>query len=318
MNCYCTLFDRNYLSRGLCLHRSLLRQGGRFTFHVLCLDEPAFRSLAGADLPGVEPIALDTLLRWDPALAAARRGRALLEFFFACKASLLLYLLERGTGSDRVSYLDADLYFFGDPSLVERECRASSIVLAPHRFTQQNLHLIRFGRFNAGWLNVDTGPEALRFLAWWRERCLESSTLLVEKARYGDQKYLDQVPGLFPAARILQHPGMNAGPWNLDARRVTLGAEGILVEGQPLVFFHFHRLRQALFGLYDTALHEYGVELTPAIRRGIYAPYVAELARWEQVHPSSPGGAWPGVGLLRGLARTARAVVRRTVVSAAG
>lgn len=316
MNRYCTLFDRNYLGRGLSLYRSLLLHSDRFTLHVLCLDEPVFDVLSRAELQGVELIALDTLLKWDPDLAAARNGRAALEFFFACKASLLLYVLEHG--GDRATYLDSDLYFFGDPTLAEREYEGSPVALSPHRFTLQNRYLARFGQYNAGWLNVDASPEARRFLAWWRARCLESSTLVHDEVRFGDQKYLDQVPALFPGARVVQHPGCNVGPWNLDARLVSLAEGRVLVEGQPLVFFHFHRLRRALFGLHNTALHEYGVELTPAIRRGIYAPYIAELTRFERDHPSLPGGAWPGASALRRLAQTARAVVRRTAIYAPG
>jgi hypothetical protein len=318
MSRYCTLFDRNYLGRGLSLLQSLQRHGGRFTLHVLCLDEAVYQELAGARPSGVVPVRLDTLLQWDPALAAARTGRAPLEFFFACKASLLLCLLERDTSGDRLSYLDSDLYFFDDPSLVDRECRGSPVALTPHRFTPQNQYLARYGQYNAGWLSVDASPEAHRFLDWWRARCLESTTLIDDETRFGDQKYLDQVPKLFPNARIVQHAGMNTGPWNLDADSVSLGGQGIQIEGQPLVFFHFHRLRRTLFRLYDTALHDYGVRLTPAIRCGIYAPYIAELARLERAHPGSPGSAWPSAGALRRVAHTARAIVHRTAVYASG
>jgi hypothetical protein len=318
MSRYCTLFDLNYLGRGLALHQSLLRHGGRFTLHVLCLDELVFQALTSARPAGLVPVPLHTLLQWDPGLAAARTGRAPLEFFFACKASLLLYLLERDTGGDRLSYLDADLYFFENPFLVDRECQGSPVALTPHRFTPQNRHLARFGQYNAGWLSVDASPEAHRFLDWWRARCLESTTLIDDEAHFGDQKYLDQVPELFPYARLVQHPGINTGPWNLNAGSVSLGELGIQVEGRPLIFFHFHRLRRTLFRLYDTALHDYEVRLTPAIRRGIYAPYIAELTRLERAHPSSPGGAWPGVSALRRLAHTARAIVRRTAVYASG
>ena len=120
MRHYCTLFDRNYLARGLALHRSLVRHGGEFRLHVLCLDDGTIQALSALALPGVELISIRALEKWDRELSAVRAGRTPPEFYFTCKPVLLGYLLERHPEAERLSYLDSDLYFFSDAAAAER------------------------------------------------------------------------------------------------------------------------------------------------------------------------------------------------------
>jgi hypothetical protein len=317
---YCTLFDRNYLIRGLALHRSLMRNADDFSLHVLCLDEPTREALCVLSLPRTELISLETLQAWDPALQAVRPARRPAEFFFTCKPVLLGYLLERHPTARRLTYLDSDLFFFSDAAASEKEYAESPIALAPHRFSVGSEHRARFGRFNAGWISVDSSREARRFIGWWRDRCIEWCSLTVEDTRFGDQKYLDQVPALFPGTTVVSHPGINAGPWNLDARAVEVLAGRAVVGGRPLVVFHFHGIRRMLFDLYDCGLYEYGVTLTPEIKSGIYRPYLEELAactRQTSALPAATSARLELRVLPRLVALTARALMRRSAVHAA-
>lgn len=324
MRHYCTLFDRNYAARGLALHRSLLRHCGEFTLHILCLDAPTRDALAALSLPRVELLDLDALESADSALRDARADRSSLEFYFTCKPALLGLLLHRDAGIERIEYLDADLGFFSDPAPLESECAGSSVALSPHAFSARLAAQRRYGEFNAGWLSVAADPEGLEFIAWWRERCLEWCRLEVEDTRFGDQKYLDRIPALFPRAHRVSHRGANLAPWNLDGRRIELTEAGPTVDGQPLVFFHFHGIRRMLLGFYESGLHEYGEALAPATRKGIYRPYVRDLAACnrrigELPHvlraPLQAGRPSPaGESLARRLINTARAVARQSAV----
>src|SRR6185295_5490431 len=95
MRHYCTLFDRNYIDRGLTLHRSLERHAGAFKLIVLCLDPATEASLAAMGLAHVEPVGIEALQAWDAGLAGARGNRGLVEFYFTCKPVLLSYVLSR-------------------------------------------------------------------------------------------------------------------------------------------------------------------------------------------------------------------------------
>lgn len=320
MRHYCTLFDRNYIDRGLALHRSLLRHCGDLRLHVLCLDTPTRDALAALSLPRTELVDIDALEAWDPALARARRGRGAVEYYLTCKPVLLAYVL-RDAAVRRVDYLDADIAFFSDPAPLEQALAGHPLALSPHRFDAANAARIRYGRFNAGWVNVANDEEGRRFVTWWRKLCLEWCSMNVEDTRFGDQKYLDRVPDVFPGTLVVYHPGANLGPWNVGGVRVERTAQGIVVDGQPLVFFHFHGTRRMLFNLHESGLYDYGVALTPAIRDGIYRPYVTELtACVKQLDALSDGlrrDLLPErLDLGRRVVRTLRAVVRHTTVAA--
>ena len=310
MRHYCTLFDRNYLERGLALHRSLVRHCREFRLYVLCLDAATHQALSALALPGVGLLQLADLESWDAGLAAARQNRETVGFYFTCKPVLLAYLFARDSSMERLEYLDSDLWFLSDPDRAAQSYAGSSVALSPHRFDSANAWRRQYGEFNAGWVSVSSFGEGQRFVSWWRARCLEWCGLAVEKDRFGDQKYLDQVPALFPSTARVTQPAINVGPWNISGQ----------ANAQPLVLFHFHGMRRLLFGVYETGLHHYGVELTAALSRGLYRPYVAELAACRKdlraVLPETSGHAsWLDYG--RELRTTAAALARRKAVAPA-
>src|SRR5712691_5262245 len=138
MRHFCTLFDRNYIARGLALHRSLIRHCGDFMLHVLCLDAPTLHVLRALALPQTELITIESLEQADNDLRGARNDRTPLEFYFTCKPVLLGYLLDNKASVSRLEYLDSDLYFFSNPSAAEDEYAESAVALSPHRFNTLN------------------------------------------------------------------------------------------------------------------------------------------------------------------------------------
>jgi hypothetical protein len=286
MHLYCTLFDRNYATRGLALHGSLLKHCGQFRLMVLCLDESTYEILTTLSLQNVELVSLSSLEKSDPELKRVRAQRTPVEYYFTCKPALMKFLAEKYATAQRITYLDSDLFYFSDPGPLELEYADSAVALTPHRFPPRLAELDNRGRFNAGWISVSCGEEGRRFIDWWRARCIEWCRWEVLEDRYGDQKYLDRVPMLFSRVTILDHAGANLAPWNLEGLDIRRTEDGVAVEGKPLVFFHFHGLRRVLYRIYDSGLAFYDMNLSPQVRRNIYRPYFSDLAlaerRWSR------------------------------------
>lgn len=338
MRYFCTYFDSRYLARGLALYASLCEHCAPFRLWVLCMDRACHETLSTLQLPAVELVSLEEFEAGDEALRSVKPFRTPIEYYFTCTPSWPLYLLRRYPDIDRISYLDADLYFFADPLSLEREVGGRSIAIIPHRFPQRLRHQERFGIYNVGWLSFARNDSALACLERWRRQCLDWCFDRVEPGKFADQKYLDEWPSRFDEVAVVRHPGADLGPWNLAAHRLTVDNGRVLVDGTPLLFYHFHGLKQVCPWLYDANVGRYGVRLSPVVRRQIYAPYIRALriAQARADRPATTGtltrrveqrlpqfgslrrvlGLTRVIGGFRGLAQAGRAVAARSYILA--
>jgi len=277
---YCTYINVHYVTRALALHASLREHGGDFHLRAVCFDEITFRVLEALDLPDLEPIPLAELEAADPDFAATRAERSDVEYLWTSTPCVVRWLIER-EGLQELTYLDADTCFFSSPEPFFDALGDGSVLLTPASSSPQHysrglarragLYVVQFMTFRAD----ERGLEALD---WWRERCIEWCFAHHEDGRMGDQKYLDDWTERFRGVRNLAHPGV-LGPWNIESRRVEHGPDGITVDGEPLVFFHFMGLRTFTDGSSRAAAGRFRINAEH--RRGIYDPYIATLRRFE-------------------------------------
>jgi hypothetical protein len=278
---FCTFFDENFLTRGLALYESLTEWAKPFELMILCLDERCWEILNLLSLPGVRLIRLPELESAEPRLLIAKQNRSRIEYYFTCTPELPRFLLERFPEIDLITYLDADLFFYSDPQPIFSELEGGSILIVGHRFSERNRHLEQFGIYNVGLLSFRNDQAGRTCLDWWSDRCLEWCYDRVEAGRFADQKYLDDWPKRFERVRVLQHSGAGLAPWNLDGAALQWNGGQVLVNGQPLVFFHFHKLKILRSWLFRTGLDEFGAHLNSVSRR-IYGGYINRLKTLHQ------------------------------------
>lgn len=291
MRHYCTYFDHRYLGRGLALQESLRRWGGVFQLHALCLDGETFERLAAQDADDLRPVALNTLEQWDGSLAAVRSERSLVSYYFTLTGAFARFLLATRFDIDFLTYLDSDLFFFGDPEEIFAEIGGASIAIVPHRFSPRNAALRSSGLFNVGWLSWRRDATGLACLEDYRRDCLEWCHDYLDGDRFADQRYLDTWPMRYPGVRVITHKGANLAPWNLDTDSLSARDGAVRVGGLPLIFFHFHRLRRTGSG-FERNLDGYlgGASNAPdaAALEAIYSPYETALDRLDGPSALSP------------------------------
>ena len=278
MRHYCTLFDGGYVARGLALAESLNRHCSPCRTYILCMDNDAEVLLDRLKIPNVILIRLTEFEKEDVQLADVKPTRSVVEYYFTSKACLMRYVFAKNPDCERVTYLDADLFFFSDPSELDREIAEMSVAIIEHRFSPGNQRLYKFGRFNAGWFSVRNDSTGRQCIEWWRRHCLEWCYDFVEGDRYADQRYMDKMPALFGAA-IVSHIGANLAPWNIGNYTLTHVDGKIFVDGRPVIFFHFQGVKRLFGPFVETGLASYRQQLTSVARFALFAPY---LETWRE------------------------------------
>ena len=243
---YCSYFDRNYLVRAIALIESLNRhEKNKFTFHAVCLDEITRLTLEKLALPNVVTVPIHEIEQRDFALLATKPSRTEVEYYWTCTPTIILRIMEMHPEIDTLTYLDADLCFFSSPDPIFDELEGHSVLIHEHRFSPSLAHLeAQSGRFNVGLMCFRRGDTSAKVLNWWRDRCIEWCYKRVENGKMGDQSYLNEWPSLFgDSIGILRNEAAGVAPWNHIQYSFGSDKSGNpLVNGQPLVFYHYHSL----------------------------------------------------------------------------
>ena len=311
---YCTIIGASFAPRALALQQSIAWRSPDAVFAFYCVDD------ATADLLGkyssarvlvVPPAAYES-----ERLRAAKASLNINEYRWTCKPAVLLHALEAVPALQWAVWLDSDMLAFGDLDDELRKYPDASAVLTPHRFSLPEFAAYEpvVGRFNAGYVAFHNTAEGLAALRWWMDRCLEGCPAVPMDGRYGDQKYLDEMPRLFANVVASASAGLNCAPWNLFEKRIERVGKGVLVEGTPLLLYHF----QGLKIIRDWAFDLYGARrrLPAAARKIIYAPYLGALA--SQIHAVATDSREPWAGIdrdfigYRGLLRAAKRLLWST------
>jgi hypothetical protein len=276
VNHFCTYFDRAYLPQGLALHAYLQRHTQPFRLWILCLDQTTYDVVSRLRLPNVEVIAGNELELVDPDLLRTKSSRTTVEYYFTSTPSWIQFVIDRCPKGEIVTYLDADLFFFSNPTPLFDELGDASVLIVGHRFATHDHEKERFGKYNVGLLSFRSDDAAMACLSRWREQCLEWCFDRIEPGRYADQKYLDDWPERYlPHVRVLEHKGGGLAPWNLQNYNLMVDEGAVFVDGDPLVFFHFHGLKPLNRWVYDAGAAAAGP--SRIARKYIYGPYLTAL-----------------------------------------
>jgi hypothetical protein len=246
------------------------------------MDDVAYDVLAELQLPRVHLISLTDFERNDLPLLKAKQNRSVVEYYFTCTPTLPLHIFNNFPEVDIITYLDADLYFFSSIEPVFEEMGSGSILIIGHRFSPSLKTREIFGIYNVGLLSFRHDKTGLECLHWWRDRCLEWCFDRTENGKFADQKYLDDWPDRFAGVVVLQHKGAGLAPWNIENYEYSSEKGGLRIDGQPIIMYHFHGLKQVTSYIYDTNISAYATNLSKILRTRLYFPYISDLKQSEQ------------------------------------
>jgi glycosyltransferase involved in cell wall biosynthesis len=234
-----TICAANYIAFARLLMRGVARHHPDAARYVILVDEHG-ADLAGSDFEIIRARELEL-----PEFQSFCFRYDITELCTAIKPYAILALFERDF--DGCIYLDPDVAVYGP---LEEALAAltgdGQAALTPHRLTPgtgtdwpEDRNLLQVGAYNLGFLAVRRTPQVVALVRWWAQRLERECLIALERGLFVDQKWIDLWPSFCPGTTILRHPGYNVAYWNLAERKVERSARGYLVDGAPLVFFHF-------------------------------------------------------------------------------
>ena len=262
---YCTLFDSNYLTRGLAMYETLKKHSDDFHLYIFAFDDRSCDLLKKLDLDSVTVISLQEFE--DEELLKLKDARSAGEYCWTCTPSIIKYSIETYS-LNSCTYLDADLYFFSDPSVLIEEMGDKSVLITEHRYTPEYDQSESSGIYCVQFMTFKNDANGMKALNWWRDSCNTWCYARHEDGKFGDQKYLDDWTTRFEGIHVLENLGGGVAPWNLQ--QYDLNDENF-----KLIFYHFHNyklLENDKIELGTYKLDKNNIEI-------LYVPYTKHLEK---------------------------------------
>lgn len=246
---FCTILSKGRLYQAIALFISLYEvMDDDYPMFVLCMDDDTYRLLYRMNLKNIIITHIKDLQ--DEGLQSLRQRRKLNEFCWTLKPIFIESLLVKYPSLKRITYVDSDLFFFSDPSIIFKNQPHCSILLSNAEvfipsFTPELTSFMQdlTGKYNSGFISFKNDIIGLQCLKWWKDKCIEKCSDNVQIGSFGDQKYLDFMPSLFDNVCDIITPGVNIGHWNYAKHRFYLLNEKWFIDESELICYHFSGFR---------------------------------------------------------------------------
>ncbi|WP_232225858.1 hypothetical protein [Leptospira terpstrae] len=249
-NNYCTLFDSNYLLRGITMLRSLVAADTKAKVYVFPFDKASELALSKLHFDFVQIVTLEEFESIE--LLKVKEERSKGEYCWTCTPWIIKYSIEKYK-LDHCTYVDADLFFYSNPEVLFGELKNSSVLITEHRYSPEYDQTETAGKYCVQFVFFRNDANGKKVLDWWADRCLEWCYARFEDGKFGDQKYLDHWTSQFEGVHVLKHLGGGVAPWNIqqydlvnvENNKIQL-SDIISKEKFPLVFYHFHDVKMVV------------------------------------------------------------------------
>jgi len=262
------------------MYNSLEEQCADFHLYIFAFDTHCYDVLCKLNLANATIVSLPEFENKD--LLAVKGDRTAAEYCWTCSSSTIKYCLETYS-LDHCTYIDADLLFFSDPTVLYNEMGEKSVLITEHRYTPCYDQSATSGIYCVQYMTFKNNPEGMQVLNWWIDACLDWCFNRMEDNKFGDQKYLDDWKTRFDCVHVSSHLGAGVAPWNVQQYSFKTNskkyAEGTELESGnrfKLVFYHYHGFKYSLNNSYKLCPEEYQLASNPI--KFIYRPYVKALS----------------------------------------
>jgi len=278
---FITLFDRNYLSRGLALYNSLVGHCDNFFLYILAMDLETENYLNQEKRDNRIIISLRQIESCYPELEEIKKERTRAEYCWTLTPYSIQYAIKK-YNLDSCTYIDADMFFYSDPKVLIDEAGDNSIIITEHRYTPEYDKTKTSGKYCVQFMYFKNDKNGTEALEWWRQRCKEWCYARQEDEKFGDQKYLDDWTTRFKGIYVPSHIGCGIAPWNMRQYEFHCKNDKVIVsdiitkEQKELIFAHYHELKKIFFSG-KRAWYLGGYYISNDAKNILYKNYITKL-----------------------------------------
>jgi len=238
---FVTFFDKRFLPQGLALYESINRWMPNGVLWVVCLDLVTADVIQKLRLPNLYSLLLEDFE--TPDMLSKKETRPRVEYIYMLTPFTFSFVREKCHTAKRVTYVDADIYFFSNPKILfdELDNSGKSVLITEHGYPPKYEKLQETsGIFCVQFIPILMNENGLKVIVDWQNKCLESTSTAKNNRKFifGDQKYLEDWPLFFPeCTHVSKLNSLMLAPWNAQYLMKTNGRDHIPV------FYHFHSFR---------------------------------------------------------------------------
>lgn len=281
---FCTLFDSNYLDKGLAMYRSLNEVCEDFVLYILAMDKRCENILKAYQYPNLSIINLEEFIG-QMKLQEAEKNRSRGEFCWTCSSHLIDFVISVCNES-LCTYVDADLFFYKDPKCLIDEMGEKTVQIVEHRFKNDmggRVKLRKSGRYCVEFNTFKNEKKAMKLLRWWEGQCIKNCSIHNKKSKvFGDQAYLNGWEK-YDYVSIINNPGGGVAPWNIDQYIMKNNKNQYMLEQRKnkeefeLVFYHFHNISYISNKKIDISVYQRAWNIDEQLVNNLYLPYLKKL-----------------------------------------
>lgn len=245
------------------MYQSLKKESDLFHLYIFAFDDRSCELLNKMKLEHVTVIPLNDFE--DTELLKVKDSRSAGEYCWTCTPSTIKYCIDKYS-LESCTYLDADLYFYSNPSVLIEEMGNKSVLITEHRYTQEYDQSATSGIYCVQFMTFKNDANGMKVLNWWKDACNEWCFARVEDGKFGDQKYLDNWTTRFDGVHVLKNLGGGVAPWNVQQYDIS-------DKDFKLIFYHFHNFKF----LNNNKIELGSYKIKKRDLQLLYAPYLKHL-----------------------------------------
>lgn len=214
------------------------------------------------------------------------KNYTIIELLTSVKPFYFEWLSREYSNAENIVYFDPDIMIFQPLTKLEESLQHYDIILTPHFTLPINdnclpteLHVMQTGVFNLGFIALKRSENTFNMLHWWQSRLKDQCIIDLSRGLFVDQLWANLIPAYFDKVLIEKYPGYNMAHWNLHERFLTKENGTYLVNGEPLVFYHFSHYSPAQPDLIAGHHTRFNFESRTDIKE-IYEKYKALLTEY--------------------------------------